>query len=252
MIINTDETQANAVAAGPEKIKPGEIGRVIVMATVIVGAALLLRMTPWGRQWTDATKIQAWLHQWGPWAGTLYVVLGTVLLSFGVPRVLFSMVGGAMFGVFYGTLLASVVTTISAIPPFYYTRFLGREVVARRMGGRLQRFNAMLEHHGFMVILLLRLCPVGNAFIMNCLAGLSRIRFRSYIGASGVGFLPMTVIFVIFGSSMLGGGSASSFHIKLISGAGLLIAFSLLFIWYFKHSSLARDVMSIMREGKKG
>jgi uncharacterized membrane protein YdjX (TVP38/TMEM64 family) len=186
--------------------------------------------------------LRQWLDQWGRWSWLIFVMAGTALLSAGFPRLLLSVIAGAMFGVILGTVLAEAVTTISAIPAFYYTYFLGRDMVARRLGGRLQKFNGLLERHGFMVMLLIRLCPVGNAFITNCLAGMSAIRFGSYLAASAIGFLPMTFIFVL-----LGGGFAAHFQLRLWCSAGLLLGFSLFFIWYFRHSTLAREVMEIVR-----
>lgn len=224
-----------------------EIFRLILLAAIIIGALVLLRATPLGRKMTmeNIPLMRAWLSRWGGWAWLVFTVLGTLLLSFGFPRVVLAGIAGAMFGIVKGTLLATLVTTVSAIPPFYYSLFLGREIVMRRLGGRLQRFNALLEHHGFMVILLIRLCPVGNSFVTNCLAGLSAIRFRSYLFASALGFLPMTIICALFGESLAGHSAG-----RLWIAGGLMVAFSLLFTWYFRRSTLARDVMEVMRDGK--
>lgn len=242
-----DEVQTPPPAAGAtdQKLSRGEVLRILMMAGFIVAGLLLLRATPWGRQMTfgNVQRMREWLAQWGSWAWLVFLTLGTLLLAVGFPRMLLSVIAGAMFGVLPGTLLAELVTTISAIPAFYYTFFLGREMVTRRMGGRLQKFNRLLERHGFMVLLLIRLCPVGNAFITNCLAGLSAIRFRAYLLASAVGFLPMTFLCALMGGSF-------SVHSPLLlwSSLSLFIVFILFFIWYFQHSPLARDVMDIMRD----
>lgn len=229
----------------------GEILRIVLIGLFIVGVLVLMRVTPMGRLMSfkhlreNIHLIRDWLKPWGAWAWVVFMVLGTVILSFGFPRVMLSAIAGIMFGVVIGTILAELVTTISAIPPFYYTMFLGREMVERRLGGRLQRFNALLEHHGFKVLLIIRLCPVGNAFVTNCLAGLSAIPFRAYLLSSALGFLPMTVIYAWLGESLLDNSASQT-----LCSLGSLVACTLLFGLYFRRSSLARDVMAIMREGK--
>lgn len=244
-----DASSANAIAcepaAAPEKMNRGEIVRILLTATVILGGVLYLRHTPWWRQLAggNAELFRRWLAQWGAWAWAGFLLIGTGLLSVGFPRLALSAIAGALFGVFYGTVLAELATTLSAIPAFYYTLFVGRDMVTRRLGGRLQKFNALLEQHGFMVMLLIRLCPVGNSFITNCLAGLSAIRFNAYLLASAIGFLPLTFIFAYFGGGIVG---HSSLH--LVFSVGLFAAFSLIFLWYFRHSPLAREIMAIMRD----
>lgn len=241
------ELQPGPAPATSAKLKRGEVIRIVLIGAFIVASLILLYATPLGHKisFSNMRGIQQWLTQWGAWAWAVFLVLGTVLLSFGFPRMLFSAIAGVMFGVFKGTLLAEVVTTVSAILPFYYTMYLGREIVERRLGGRLQRFNALLAHHGFKVILLIRICPVGYAFLTNCLAGLSAIRFRSYMLASALGFLPMT-----FFCAWLGEALASHSLAKTLLSGGMLVACSLLFGWYFRRSTLARDVMEVMRDGK--
>lgn len=242
-----DPTAHDALAiapAAPEK--GGDVVRILLTAAFILVGVLLLRNTPWGQQiiHSDASLFRRWLAPWGAWAWAGFILIGTGLLSLGFPRLAFSAVAGAIFGVFYGAILAEIATTLSAIPAFYYTYFVGRDMIIRRLGGRrLQKFNALLERHGFMVMLLIRLIPVGNSFVTNCLAGLSAIRFSSYITASAIGFLPLTFI-----CAYLGGGLVSHSKFPIFCSVGLFAAFSIVFMWYFRHSPLAREITAIMRD----
>ena len=136
-----------------------------------------------------------------------------------------------MFGVVLGTLWSQVAMTLAILAPFLYSRHLGRELVARRMGRRLQRFDDLLGQHGFMVVLLIRLCPVGNNFLTNYLAGVTAIPLGTFLAASFVGYLPESFIFALLGS-----GFADHPQLRLWGGAILLAAFSLFFIWYFRRS----------------
>jgi uncharacterized membrane protein YdjX (TVP38/TMEM64 family) len=247
------ETATPAREAGARRfaaagIRRGDVIRVILLAGFLAGAMWLLHATPLGRfvKFHNIARIQEWLKQWGGWAWVVFVAAGTALLALGFPRIVLSAVAGAMFGVLIGTVLALVTTTVAAAPPFFYTQWLGRDMVLRKMGDRLTRLDDLLKEHGFMVLLLIRLCPIGNAFITNCLAGVSAIPFRTYILSSAIGFFPETFIFAVMGA-----GLAGDFYFRMISGVVLLVVFSLFFIWYFSRYELAVKIIQILREGKK-
>ena len=246
-----EETMAAAPAAGAAPAttaKPrsalGDVLRVLSLAAFFIAATWLLTITPWGRGaiLEKAARLQQWLAQWGAWAWLVYVVVGTGLVSIGFPRLALAAVGGAMFGVVLGALWSQVAMTLAIIPPFLYSRRMGREMVARRMGRRLQRFDELLGQHGFMVVLLIRLCPVGNNFLTNYVAGVTAVPLATFVAASFLGYLPESFIFALMGS-----GLADDPRL-LWGGALLMAALSLFFIWYFRRSKEGAKIVQAMRE----
>jgi uncharacterized membrane protein YdjX (TVP38/TMEM64 family) len=215
-----------------------------MLAGFLILSAWLLSLTPWGHGATSdrVAQLQRWLAQWGVWAWLAFAVAGTGLVSIGFPRIILAAVGGAMFGVALGTLWSTVAAALAILAPFLYSRHLGRELVARRMGGRLQRFDDLLGQHGFMVVLLIRLCPVGNNFLTNYVAGVSAIPLGTFWAASFIGYLPQSLIFALLGS-----GFADHPHLRLWGGAALLAAFSLFFLWYFRRSKEGSKILAAMR-----
>ena len=234
----------NAAAPAPPPSALSDVWRVLLLAGFLIGSTWLLTLTPWSRGATfeRVARLQQWLAQWGGWAWLAFAVAGIGLVSIGFPRILLSVVGGAMFGVVLGTLWSQVAMTAAILAPFLYSRQLGRDLVARRMGRRLQRFDELLGKHGFMVVLLIRLCPVGNNFLTNYLAGVTAIPLGTFLAASFVGYLPQSLIFALLGS-----GLADHPRLRLWSGAILLAAFSLFFIWYFRRSKLGARILAAMR-----
>jgi uncharacterized membrane protein YdjX (TVP38/TMEM64 family) len=222
----------------------GDIGRVLLLAGFLALSTWLLTLTPWGKGATfdRVAQLQQWLAQWGVWAWLVFAVVGTGLVSIGLPRIVLAAVGGAMFGVIVGTLWSQVAMTLAILAPFLYSRHLGRDLVARRMGRRLQRFDELLGQHGFMVVLLIRLCPVGNNFLTNYLAGVTTIPLATFLAASFIGYLPESFIFALLGS-----GFADHPQLRLWGGAGLLVVFSLFFIWYFRRSKEGAKILAVMR-----
>jgi len=69
------------------------------------------------------------------------------------------------------------------------------------MPARLQRWYKALNRHGFRTILYLRLFPGANATLTSLVGGASKMRFRDYIIATAIGFVPFTIVFATLGSS---------------------------------------------------
>jgi uncharacterized membrane protein YdjX (TVP38/TMEM64 family) len=221
-----------------------DLGRVLMLGGFLIISAWLLTLTPWGRGATfeRVAQLKQWLSQWGVWAWLVFAAVGTGLVSIGLPRIILSAVGGAMFGVALGTLWSTVGAALAILAPFLYSRHLGRELVARRMGTRLRRFDELLGQHGFTVVLLIRLCPVGNNFLTNYLAGVSAIPLGTFVAASFLGYLPQSLIFALLGS-----GFADHPQLRLWGGAALLATFSFFFLWYFRRSREGAKILSAMR-----
>ena len=224
-----------------------EILRAILLAVFLLCGLLVLHAIPWGRKATfgNIEAFREWLAQWGGWAWLVFLVLGTAMMMIGLPRLIMAAAAGAMFGVIGGTILAEVVATLSAVPAFYCTYFLGRDLLARRLGNLIGKCNVLLGRHGFVVILLMRICPVGHSFLTNSFAGMTAIPFKTFMVASAIGFFPLNFIF-----ALIGGGFVAHFQLRLWAGCGLLVGTSLFLAWYFRHSTLARDVMEVMRSSK--
>jgi uncharacterized membrane protein YdjX (TVP38/TMEM64 family) len=233
-----------AAAPAPPRSALGDVWRVLLLAGFLILSTWLLTLTPWSRGATfeKVARLQQWLAQWGGWAWLAFAIVGTGLVSLGFPRILLSAVGGAMFGVVLGTLWSQVAATAAILAPFLYSRHLGRELVARRMGRRLQRFDGLLGQHGFMVVMLIRLCPVGNNFLTNYLAGVTAIPLGVFLAASFLGYLPQSFIFALLGS-----GFADHPQLRLWGGTVLLAVFSLFFIWYFRRSKEGAKILAAMR-----
>ena len=233
---------ASAAAPVPPRSALGDVGRVLLLAGFLILSTWLLTLTPWSRGERGA-QLQQWLAHWGGWAWLAFALAGTGLVSIGFPRIILSAVGGAMFGVVLGTLWSQVAMTLAIIAPLLYSRHLGRQLVARRMGRRLQRFDDLLGEHGFMVVLLIRLCPVGNNFLTNYLAGVTAIPLGTFLAASFLGYLPESFIFALLGS-----GFADHPQLRLWCGIILLVVFSLFFIWYFRRSKEGAKILAAMRK----
>src|SRR5512137_1282457 len=144
-----------------------------------------------------------------------YVAVTALSLPGAVPMTL---VGGALFGFWLGTLLVSFASTIGATLAFLAARLVLRDWVQSRFGERLSAVNAGIEKEGAFYLFALRLVPIFPFFLINLLMGLTRIGAMRFYWVSQVGMLLGTMVYVYAGTQL------GQFRVS----AGLLVAFALI------------------------
>ncbi len=151
-------------------------------------------------------------------SGAAFVVATGLLISLGLPRIWVSALGGAVYGAVLGSILSLFSAAIGATVLFFagYT-FLG-SAVQRRMRGRMVRFVERINMEAFWWVLYLRLFPFGNSTAQSLFFGSLRVPFPDYLAASVIGFIPLTVVFAMFGS----GGVKGNFT-QIWLGLGLIV-----------------------------
>jgi uncharacterized membrane protein YdjX (TVP38/TMEM64 family) len=156
----------------------------------------------------------AWVRAQGPWAPVLFVGLYVLACVLFVPGSLLTLGAGAVFGPVLGTALVSVAATLGATASFLLGRFVARDRLERRLAGHA-RFAAIgdaVAREGWKIVLLLRLSPAFPFALLNYALGLTRVRLAHYVGASWLGMLPGTALYVYLGSvlgeALLGGPAA--------------------------------------------
>ena len=95
-----------------------------------------------------AAELIAGMGFWGPLAfGALYVVGDLVL----IPGSVLTLAAGALFGLWWGTLIALVASTGGAVVAFFVARHLARPYVTRWLAGdlRLLALDAVVSRQGF-------------------------------------------------------------------------------------------------------
>jgi len=150
----------------------------------------------------------------------LYVVV--VALSFPGATIM-GLAMGALFGLWYGTLLVSVASTIGATLAFLTSRYLLRDFVQHRFGDKLKVINEGMAKDGALYLFMLRLVPIFPFFLINLLMGLTQIHTRTFYWVSQLGMLPGTLVYVNAGTQLARIDSLSD-----IFSPGVLLSFALL------------------------
>ena len=170
--------------------------------------------------------LQSIKDEW--WLKPLFVLGYAVGGLVAFPGSVATLVGGAVFGVWWGSLLNWVGANGNALLGFLISRYLGRGLALKLTRGRLAKFDAAVCHHGFRAVLLMRLIPALPFNVMNIGAGLSPIRLRDYLLATALGITPGCIIYTYFADALVEGSMAarkeSAVHLAISSGLLLLLA----------------------------
>lgn len=157
----------------------------------------------------------------------IYVVVAAVAIPGAAP--VLTLLSGALFGLFCGTILSSFASTLGATVSFLGARYLFRDLVQRRFAGRggasWRRFDAGIAREGAFYLFALRLVPVIPFIAINVLAGLTALPTWTFYWVSQAGMLAGTVVYVNAGQRLAQVESLSGlFTPALIASFALLAA----------------------------
>ncbi len=193
----------------PRHRKRNLVLRALVGAVAVGLLSLLLWWTGEGaRMWnlfSDREQLQRVLNRSGAVGPLLYVAL--VVLQAVVaplPAPVLAVAGGYCFGPFEGFLLTWIGALLGGVGCFGISRIFGRQLVSGSR--RAEKFDSYVEAHGAVLIFVLRLIPLVSFDAISYGAGLSGIRFRSFLLATAFGMAPGTFVFVYLGGASSGWG----------------------------------------------
>ncbi len=130
--------------------------------------------------------------------------IGYILVTaFSIPgATILTLASGAIFGLLYGSLIASVSSTIGATLSFLGARYLFRHSVEIRFRERMKSINQGLEKEGSFYLFSLRLIPAFPFFLINLAMGLTNFPVWRFFLVSQVGMLPGTFVYVNAGTEI--------------------------------------------------
>ncbi|MDQ2757086.1 MAG: VTT domain-containing protein [Actinomycetota bacterium] len=145
-------------------------------------------------------QLRARFEPWGWWGAAAYATLYAVATLSPLPKSVFSLAAGALFGLGWGVGVVVVGACAGAMLAFYLARALGREGLHRLTGVRGDRLDDQLARRAFLTVLVLRLVPVVPFTAVNYLAGVTSLRAPTFLSATAVGILPLTTAYVALGA----------------------------------------------------
>jgi uncharacterized membrane protein YdjX (TVP38/TMEM64 family) len=174
-------------------------------------------------------------------ASAAFLLTYAGLASLNVPGAAFvcTLAAGALFGVAWGSVLASFASTVGATVGCALARFLLQDFVEKKFPAAVAKVNAGLAADGAYYLAGLRLVPIFPYFVINLVMGLTRIPLRTFYWVSQIGMLPGTIVFVNAGTQL---ARIESSRDILTPGVGISLA--LLGIFPIVAKKLATAIMA--------
>lgn len=133
----------------------------------------------------------------------IFILIYTVTVAFALPIATIVSIGcGLVMGPKIGLTLAVTAATFGASINFLLIRYILGEQIQKRYKNKLKKINVELNANGKNYLLMLRLMPVFPFFLINLAAGLSNIKFTTFIWTTVIGIIPGTFAYVYLGASL--------------------------------------------------
>ncbi|MDD2660839.1 MAG: FAD-dependent oxidoreductase [Methylococcales bacterium] len=154
----------------------------------------------------------------------LYAALYIVVTGLSMPgATVLTLAGGAVFGLFWGTVIVSFASTLGATLAFLAARFLFRDWVKSRLGTRLLAIDEGINRDGGFYLFTLRLVPVFPFFMINLAMGLTPVKIWTFYWVSQAGMLAGTIIYVNAGTQLAKIDSLSGILSPAVLGSFVLL-----------------------------
>lgn len=154
----------------------------------------------------------------------IYMAVYIISVALSLPgAALLTLLGGALFGVFTGTVIVSFASTIGATLAFLAARFILKDWVQNRFSKQLTKINKGIEDEGAFYLFVLRLIPAVPFFVINLVMGLTPLKTLTFFFVSQIGMLAGTIVYVNAGTQL-----SQIESLKGILSPGLIASFVIL------------------------
>ena len=174
-----------------------------MFALVVVLLALIALVVAWSfspmRAWLNVDFVVASLQRFGQAFGPVAAVCGFALaLTVAVPLMFLMLVALVAFGPVAGFGCTMAGALLSASASYGIGALLGREVVQRLAGERVNRLSQRLASRGLWAVVVVRLVPMAPFAVVNMVAGASQLRLRDLLLGTLIGITPGALAMTVF------------------------------------------------------
>lgn len=151
----------------------------------------------------DEQRIESWVSQFG-WVGPMVIILAMVLQMFllVIPTIALMVVSILAYGPVWGTLIVLAAVFAASSVGYGIGSYFGPVIVERLIGVNSEKkISDFLEDYGFWAVIITRLNPMLSNDAISFVAGILKMGYWRFIGATLVGISPLTIYIAIVGRS---------------------------------------------------
>ncbi len=183
--------------------KPVVFGIVVLFAACV--AVYFAATTFWGVSFkVDAEPFRDWVEERGALGVVVFIlVMAASVLFAPIPNVPIFIAAGLAWGPILGTIYCMAGLTLGSAAAFWVARKLGRNHLPRLIGHKAAaRIDHMVDNMGGRVVFFSRLMPGINFDWISFVAGMTSVKFRTFIVYSFLGMIPPCAVTVAMGDGL--------------------------------------------------
>jgi uncharacterized membrane protein YdjX (TVP38/TMEM64 family) len=133
----------------------------------------------------------------------IYIGTYSLLLACGMPIVMpFALIGGFLYGIFWGLLYAGISCLLGSIVSFLVLRYVVAHWIRSWHDARIIKFNEQIKKYGYSYLLMLHFLSVVPMFVINLLAAMANVPLSTVIWVTILGTLPLNALCVFAGQQL--------------------------------------------------
>jgi len=171
---------------------------------LLIAIVLIIPFVLWGESFTRAlsgTEAIVTIRSWGAWGGVIVIGLLMSDLLLPIPATPVISAAGYLYGAVAGGLLGAAGSFASGMLGYLLSRSFGRALAVRLAGEKALSENEALFHRsGPWLVAASRWLPLLPE-VVSCLAGLTRMRPRTFMVALACGSLPLGFVYAAIGAA---------------------------------------------------
>lgn len=115
---------------------------------------------------------------------------------------LLTLMSGFLFGVVPGVGYTIIGATIGATISFLVVRYMFGHILQKKYAAQLVAFNAAVEQQGWRYLIMTRFIFVIPFFVINILAGLTKVPLWTFMWTTALGIIPSSFIYAYTGKQL--------------------------------------------------
>jgi uncharacterized membrane protein YdjX (TVP38/TMEM64 family) len=204
--LNVDSDQVQTIANAESAGHPRSLAlRIVPIAVLVLGL-----LAAYGLGWHRYVSLSWLADQHGMLldmvarypviSAAVFFVVYVVVVALSVPAAtVLTIVAGFLFGWLAGGVIVVLAATLGSSILFAGARTVFGDILRRRAGPFLSRFDAGFTRNAFSYLLVLRLAPVFPFFVVNIAPAFFGVSLRTFALATFVGIIPGTFAYAWLG-----------------------------------------------------
>ncbi|MBC5994308.1 TVP38/TMEM64 family protein [Pontibacter cellulosilyticus] len=151
----------------------------------------------------DKQRISDWVSQFGAW-GPFFIILAMIAQMFllVINVVALMLVAIIAYGSFWGTLIAVTAVAVASTLGYVIGRWVGQAGVSKLIGHKTERkVMEFVGHYGLWAVVIARISPFLSNDAISFVAGLAKMSYFRFIGATLAGIVPLAILLAWLGEN---------------------------------------------------